>query len=204
MRRNDFLGKVNEMLENGIYSYEIPTKQIDSGKASKGFEGLIKLLLNNTRGSRVVSSPRGTDTFKNIDGVKSSFEVKTNAGELIQIDYNNKEVKSVFNNDYVIYNPDFIASDSLDYILEHTYVTTGSMFKDILEVANGTRLKYSTAEKNLAESLGIKPRHDRITIRSTKRGDKKRDDIINALDSMAIKFTEFCEEHNIKLNYKGL
>lgn len=204
MKRNDFISKVEEMVKDGQKSYITPTKAVDSGKASKGFEGLIKLLLNNTRGNKVVSSPKGVDTFKTIDNKKCSFEIKSNAGELVQLDYNSNTIKSVFNNDYVIYNPDFDPNDSIDYIVNHSYVVSGKGFESILEMASATRLKYSTAELRASKQYGTEPRHDRLTVRSTKRGDKKRTEIISVLDSQAISLVDFAKEHNIELNFKGL
>ena len=173
-----------------------PTTGINSGNEGRTVELAVKLALDNYRGAQAISAATRKDTFKSLDGVKTSFEIKSGCGVLANIDENGNYYGTMLKSEYVIYVPEY---DINLPVTCQAYVLLVEDFIEILQEIGLIRLKMSGAQYcNGQRKEGAF--YDRLTIQTFKNSKRKTALLYEALNRYADTMEDFFNRYNIAVN----
>ena len=158
----------------------------DCGRYGKGYEGIIKYILQNYRG-KVCSSGGCCDTLKKIDGLLSDLECKTNCGKVIC------EETDIRKKAYVIYCYGW-DMQGVEFALYNSVVFNGQEFYNLLEEYG--RLKKPVEKAYKDGTIGIVQNIQEY--KTSKVAQRKMEEII----SYAPTLYDFLLDNNIKFNDK--
>lgn len=194
MTKKEFIEKTAKYA-NYASGFDFRQVGVNNGSIGRLVEAVAKIGFKNFRG-RLVSAQGRIDTYKNVNGKRCTFEIKTGSGELATLNPDGSIKKSVFNNDYVIYcyrlEIDFSAdfSEIVEQIIEQLYIINMNDFKDLLDDLNLIGAKYSSA---MTKKPAPQRYYDKLSIKpmSAEKRTKCRENFINAYESIGIPFSEF-------------
>lgn len=173
-----------------------PTKGVNSGNAGRTAELAVKLALNNIKGAQAVSAATRKDTYKSLDGIITSFEIKSGCGVLANIDENGNYYGAMMKSEYVIYTPEYDPQLPICY---QAYVLLVEDFIEILKELGLIRLKMSGAQySNGQRKEGAF--YDRLTIQTFNNSKKKTAALYTALNRYADTMEDFFNRYGIKIN----
>lgn len=167
-----------------------PEKGVNSGADGRLYEPLVKFALGNYGFKTLVAKSNYKDTRK---GGKT-FEIKQGCPELIALDEKGNVIKSIFNNDFIIYAPDYLPGDDVRYV---SWVFTSDEFKQALDEADLWRYKTSSYQYS-RKRAGLEWFCDRISIQSYKNSQKKYNLWTETIAKIGKPFDEWLEENGIK------
>ena len=191
---NNFVNYRNYTITNDCHVK--PTKGVNSGNAGRTAELAVKLALNNYKGAKAISAATRKDTFKSLDGIMTSFEIKSGCGVLANIDENGNYYGAMLKSEYVIYIPEY--EPTLPVTIQ-AYVLLVQDFIDILKELGLIRLKMSGAQySNGQRKEGAF--YDRLTIQTFSNSKRKTEALYSALNRYADTMEDFFERYNITIN----
>lgn len=197
--------KKNEIIANFVNyrNYTIkndchvkPTKGVNSGNAGRTAEIAVKLALNNIKGAKGISSPTQKDTYKKLDGIMTSFEVKSGCGVLANIDESGNYYGAMLKSEYVIYTPEYDPTFPICY---QAYVLLVEDFIEILKEIGLIRLKMSGAQYSNGQRKE-NAFYDRLTIQTFTNSKKKTALLYENLNRYADTMEDFFSRYGVKIS----
>lgn len=191
---NNFVNYRNYTITNNCHVK--PTKGVNSGNAGRTAELAVKLALNNYRGAKGVTGATRKDTFKTLDGIVTSFEIKSGCGVLANIDENGNYYGTMLKSEYVIYIPEY---NPLLPVTIQAYVLLVQDFIEILQEVGLIRLKMSGAQYNNGQRKEG-AFYDRLTIQTFNNSKKKTAQLYDALNRYADTMEDFFNRYDVTIN----
>ena len=167
-----------------VYTFVGNCSPLDCGRYGKGYEGVIKYILQNYK-AKVCSAGGCSDTIKKIDGLLSGLECKTNCGKVVC------EETDIRKKRYVIYCYKW-DMQGVEYALNNSVVFNGQEFYDLLQEFG--RLKKPVDKMYKDGTMGI------VQNIQEYKTSKKAQATMELILTYGIPLYDFLLDNNIKFN----